>query len=42
MENVEFSERSGPPIKMKPRKNIEELSWKHHQLDGELKLYKGV
>jgi len=39
MENVEVSERSGPRIKMKPGKNIEKSSWKHHQLDGEQKLY---
>jgi len=42
MENVEVRERSDPPIKMKPGKNIEESSWKHHQLDGELILYKEV
>jgi hypothetical protein len=31
MENVEFSERLGPPIKMKPGKNIEESSGKLYQ-----------
>jgi hypothetical protein len=42
MENVEVNERSGPPIEMKPCKNIEESSWKHHQSDGKLILYNEV
>jgi hypothetical protein len=42
MENVEVRERSVPPIKMKPGKQIEDSSWKHHQLDGGLKLYTEV